>query len=58
MDSFSKVEPGVSLKMANEAFYRNQADSYRTSAEYSRMVSRYPVLKNSIWECKNEHFVS
>ena len=57
MDSSTKIESGISLKMANEAFYRNQADSYRSSAEYSRMVNLYPVLKNSIWECKDECFV-
>ena len=58
MDSYKKIESGVSLEMANEAFYRNQADCYRNSEEYSRMISLYPVLKNSIGECKDERFIA
>ena len=58
MDSSSKIEPGVNLQMANEAFYRSQADSYRNSAEYSRMINQYPLLKDTIGECKNENFIA
>ena len=58
MDLHAQFEPGLSLEMANEAFYRNQADSYRNSDEYNRMINLYPVLKNSIGECKNERFVA
>ncbi len=58
MDTSAKIESGFNLEMANEAFYRNQADSYRNSEEYNRMVNQYPVLKTTIGECKNERFVA
>ena len=58
MNSPSKFESGVSLEMANEAYYRNQADFYRNSAEYIRMVNQYPVLNEIIVECRNEDFVA
>ena len=57
MNSPSKVQSGVSLQMANEAYYRNQADVYRNSAEYLRMVNQYAVLKETIGECRNEDFI-
>ncbi len=53
-----EVSSDTSLEMANETFYRNQANSYRKSEEYSQMVRLYPVLKHSIGECKNESFVA
>ena len=58
MEASAKIESSLNLEMANEAFYRNQADSYRNSEEYSRMVNQYPVLKTTIGECKNERFVA
>ncbi len=58
MDSSTKIESGFSLEMANEAFYRSQADSYRNSEAYSRMINQYPVLKTTIGECKDERFVA
>ena len=58
MDSSSPIESGFNLEMANEAFYRDQADCYRNSAEYIRMIKLYPVLRATIGECKNEHFVA
>ena len=58
MAQYSKIDSRSNLEMANEAFYRNQADSYRNSKEYIRMVNQYPVLKTTIGECKNERFVA
>ena len=58
MDNNLHKDSVFDLEMANEAFYKNQADSYRNSEEYSRMVSQYPVLKTTIGECKNERFVA
>jgi len=58
MDTSTKIGSGVNLEMANEAYYRDQANSYRNSDEYNRMVNLYPVLKTTIGECKNERFVA
>ena len=58
MDSTAQFDHGSNLEMANEAFYRSQADSYRNSDEYNRMVNLYPVLKTTIGECENERFVA
>ncbi len=44
-------------KMANEEHYRQQAACYRGSAEYSKMKALYPVLKNSIEDCRNEKLI-
>ena len=44
-------------KMANEEHYRQQAACYRDSAEYNKMKVLYPVLKNSIENCRNEKLI-
>ncbi len=58
MNSNIKRASETPLEMANEAFYKNQADSYRSSSEYNKMLQLYPILKNTIGECKNENFIS
>ena len=58
MDSSAKIESNLSLEMANEAFYRDQADFYRNSPEYNRMINEYPVLRDTIGDCQNESFVA
>ncbi len=47
-----------SLEMETEDHYRKRANSYRTSAEYGKMVSLYPILETSIQECKGENLVA
>ena len=47
-----------SLEMETEDHYRKRANSYRTSPEYGKMVSLYPILETSIQECKGEHLVA
>ena len=45
-------------EMENEDHYREKANSYRTSAEYGKMISLYPILKLSIKDCKGESLVA
>ena len=47
-----------SLEMETEDHYRKKANSYRTSPEYGKMISLYPVLESTIKECKGENLVA
>ena len=47
-----------SLEMETEDHYRRKATSYRTSAEYGKMISLYPILETSIKDCKGENLVA
>ena len=46
------------LKMETEDHYRKKASFYRTSPEYGKMISLYPVLETSIKDCKGESLVA
>ena len=47
-----------SLKMEPEDHYRKKANVYRSSPEYGKMISLYPVLETSINDCKGENLVA
>ncbi len=47
-----------SLKMETEDHYREKANFYRTSPEYGKMISLYPVLETSIKDCQGESLVA
>ena len=47
-----------SLEMETEDHYRKKADVYRTSPEYGKMISLYPILEMSIEDCKGESLVA
>ena len=47
-----------SLEMETEDHYRKKAHVYRTSAEYGKMISLYPILETSIKDCKDENLVA
>ena len=47
-----------SLEMETEDHYRKKATSYRTSPEYGKMISLYPILETSIKDCKDENLVA
>ena len=47
-----------SLEMGTEDHYRKKANFYRTSEEYGKMISLYPILKTSIKDCKGENLVA
>ena len=44
--------------MESEDHYREIANSYRTSSEYGKMISLYPILELSIKDCKGESLVA
>tara|TARA_Y100001968_G_C19026930_1_gene557915 strand:- start:10 stop:186 length:177 start_codon:yes stop_codon:yes gene_type:complete len=48
----------IGLEMDTEHQYRLRAESYRSSPEYSKMVSLYPILKTSIKDCQDECLVA
>ncbi len=47
-----------SLEMETEDHYRKKANCYKTSPEYGRMISLYPILETSIQDCKGEDLVA
>ena len=47
-----------SLAMETEDHYRKKANVYRTSPEYGKMISLYPILETSIKDCKGEMLVA
>ncbi len=47
-----------SLEMETEDHYRKKANVYRTSPEYGKMISLYPILQTSITDCKGENLVA
>ena len=46
------------LRMETEDHYREKANFYRTSPEYGKMISLYPILETSIKNCKGESLVA
>ena len=47
-----------SLEMETEDHYREKANVYRTSPEYGKMISLYPILETTIKDCKGEKLVA
>ena len=47
-----------SLEMETEDHYREKANAYRTSPEYGKMISLYPILETTIKDCKGEKLVA
>ncbi len=57
--NFSKINANsINLEMETEDQYKLKAKNYRSSEEYSKMISLYPILKSSINECKDEILVA
>ena len=46
------------MEMETEDHYRKKANVYRTSPEYGKMISLYPILETSIKDCKGEILVA
>ena len=51
-------QPINSLEMETEDHYRKRANFYRTSPQYGKMISLYPILESSINDCKGESLVA
>tara|TARA_B100000700_G_C14681019_1_gene685357 strand:+ start:412 stop:588 length:177 start_codon:yes stop_codon:yes gene_type:complete len=47
-----------SLEMASLDHYKKVAEGYRSSDEYHRMKSLYPILKSTIMDCAEEKLVN
>ena len=45
------------LKMKSEGDYKKAADNYRRSKQYINMINLYPILQNTLIDCKNENLV-
>ena len=44
--------------METEDHYRQKAKGYRSSPEYGKMISLYPVLETTINACKGESLIA
>ena len=53
--SFPKTR---SLEMETEDHYRQKAANYRSSAEYGKMVTLYPILRTTINDCEGESLIA
>ena len=56
--AFMELKQINRLEMETEDHYRKKANSYRTSPEYGKMISLYPILETSIKDCKDENLVA
>ena len=48
----------ISLEMKSEGHYKKAAKSYRKSEQYINMINLYPILQNTLIECKEENLVN
>ena len=47
----------ISLEMKSEGHYKKAAKTYRKSEQYINMLNLYPILQNTLIDCKNENLV-
>ena len=47
----------ISFTMKSEGHYKKAAESYRRSEQYINMINLYPILQNTLIECKNENLI-
>ncbi len=52
-----KPSKKISLIMKSEGHYKKAAEIYRRSEQYNNMINLYPILQNSLMDCKNENLV-
>ena len=52
-----KPSKQFSLEMKSEGHYKKAADCYRKSDQYINMINLYPVLQNTLKDCKDENLV-
>ena len=52
-----KTSKKVSLEMKSEIHYKKAADDYRKSKQYINMIDLYPILQNSLLDCKDENLI-
>ena len=47
----------ILLTMKSEIHYKKAAESYRRSEQYINMINLYPILENTLIDCKNENLI-
>ena len=47
----------ISLTMKSEGHYKKAAENYRRSEQYINMINLYPILQNTLIDCKNESLI-
>ena len=52
-----KTSEQISLEMKSEWHYKKAAKTYRKTKQYINMINLYPVLQNTLIECKEENLV-
>tara|TARA_B100001029_G_C14744663_1_gene277380 strand:+ start:333 stop:509 length:177 start_codon:yes stop_codon:yes gene_type:complete len=57
MKTSQKKSGKVSLDMKSEVHYKKAAKSYRESKQYNNMILLYPILQNTLLDCKGENLV-
>tara|TARA_B100000212_G_C27212206_1_gene463511 strand:- start:467 stop:601 length:135 start_codon:yes stop_codon:yes gene_type:complete len=43
--------------MKSQGHYKKAAEVYRKSEQYNNMINLYPILQNTLVDCKNENLV-
>ena len=57
MTIFQNPSEKISLIMKSESHYKKAAESYRRSEQYINMINLYPILQNTLIDCKNENLI-
>ena len=47
----------ILLTMKSEVHYKKAAANYRRSEQYFNMINLYPILQNTLVDCKNENLI-
>ena len=58
MTTLQKTSRKISLEMKSEVHYKKAAKIYRKSDQYINMINLYPILQNTLNECKGENLVN
>ena len=58
MTTSQRISRKISLEMKSEGHYKKAAKSYRKSEQYINMLNLYPILQNTLTDCKNENLVN
>tara|TARA_Y100000589_G_C26942617_1_gene543063 strand:+ start:109 stop:285 length:177 start_codon:yes stop_codon:yes gene_type:complete len=53
----NKPATKISLAMKSEGHYKKAAENYRRSEQYNNMINLYPILQNTLIDCKNENLI-
>ena len=57
MTIFQTTSRKISLEMKSEGHYKKAAKTYRKSEQYINMINLYPILENTLVQCKDENLV-